>query len=105
MTSREFLNVAHAALVEEFMRPRLIRGTTIPGMALDEALDQASLWAEGFTQVPLAVTDGQETRTVAAARQKTEEEMVAQNEQAMQHLMAQMSNMKGGFGLKPATAT
>jgi len=100
MSSLEFLNVAHAALVEEFMRPRTTAGTTIPGMSLEDALKLASPWAEGEGLRP-----SQEGRQVPPAvrqeaPQKSEEEIVAQNERAMQHLMASMSNVSGGFTRK-----
>jgi hypothetical protein len=101
MGSREFLNVAHAALVEEFMRPRTVRGVAISGMALEEALERATPWAEGYdpgaVDVPEQGGSATTSRSPVPKKQKSEEEMVAQNEAAMQHLMARMSNVKGGF--------
>lgn len=100
MSSLEFLNVAHAALVEEFMRPRTTAGTTIPGMSLEDALKLASPWAEG-EGLQFAQRDGEVPPAVKEdPAQKSEEEIVAQNELAMQHLMASMSNVSGGFTRK-----
>lgn len=98
MSVCEFLNLAHAVLVEEFMRPRTIKGVTISGMSLDEALESASPWAEGYDILKLAETEEVPPAGRAqASEEKSEEEIVAQNQLAMQQLMGRVSNMKGGF--------
>lgn len=105
MSSCEFLNVAHAALVEEFMRTRMVKGITIPGLPLEDALEHAKIWSEGFSgELPPAVEDDEKPRQAqpSASGEKTEEEIVAQNEVAMQALMGRMASVKGGFSLRPA---
>ncbi len=102
MTSCEFLNVAHAALVEEFMRPRVVRGITVSGLSLEEALETAAPWSEGFGTLPLLVSEDEQTSMAnrerpAAGREKTEEEIVAQNNEALRWLEGRMSSVKGGF--------
>jgi len=106
MTSREFLNVAHAALVEEFMRPRTVKGITVGGLSLEEALEAAAPWAEGFgTMPPLYAVDGEdEPGVVGSSREKTEEEIVEQNNRALKWLESRMSGVKGGFGTVPSSA-
>lgn len=113
MTSRGFLNVAHASLVEEFMRPKIARGVTIPGLSLVEALDAAAPWAEGYRAADQIQPQEQEERVeqiqVAAPasgnrsksiEEMSEEEVVAQNEQALSWLKGRMKSVKGGFSTR-----
>lgn len=94
MTSREFLNVAHAVLVEEFMRPI---GSGVPARSLIDALQLASPWAEGYVEEDLAALTAGGNVQEQGTREPTEEEIVAQNQRAFAWLERRMSNVKGGF--------
>lgn len=99
MTSREFLNIAHAVLVEEFLRPA---GSGAPTRSLMDALEMASNWAEGYVWIEPdtdALTAGGSVQQTAE-REPTEEEIVAQNNRTLAWLEGRMSNVKGGFGTK-----
>jgi hypothetical protein len=104
MTSRDFLNAAHAALVEEFMRPRSVGTVSIPGMSLTDALEAASPWAEGFRELPVIEDEDRQPARPSSTtpRPKSEEEIVAQNNQALQWVTARMSRVKGGFSTVPS---
>lgn len=97
MTSRQFLNAAHAALVEEFMRPL---GSGGPIRSLMDALEMAAPWAEGYVPVE-ELEDGVpasgNSRQAATKREPTEEEIVAQNNRTLAWLEGRMSSVKGGF--------
>jgi len=98
MTSREFLNAAHAALVEEFLRP--IGGPGGPIRSLQDALQLAAPWAEGFGWVP--PDEDEEALTASGSpqdrkRELTEEEIVAQNNRTLAWLEGRMKSVKGGF--------
>lgn len=106
MSLREFLNVAHAVLVEELVRPKLMSGIQIPGMSLADALDATAFYSEGYV-IPAEEEDTNGDRPVAsqrnpdyqsAKRQLTEEEMVAKNNAALAWLEQRMSGVKGGLG-------
>lgn len=97
MTSREFLNAAHAALVEEFMRPVAIGAAP---RSLVDALQLASGWAEGFvwTEDEEALTaSGSPQQQPVEPREMTEEEIVAQNNRTLAWLEGRMQQVRGGF--------
>lgn len=105
MSSRVFLNAAHALLVEELQRPKIMSGTTVPGLALEDALKIAEQWAEGFVPTAETFDADDEDRPVAARqrsayhrdnRELTEEEMVAKNNAALAWLERRMANVGGG---------
>jgi hypothetical protein len=103
MTSREFLNVAHAALIEEFQRPRLIQGVMVPGLALSDALRAAEPWSEGYVAPEEEEEEEVQPRRFSALRrrpepeQPSEDETAAQNDAALQALEGRMGAMIGGF--------
>lgn len=100
MTSCEFLNVAHAALVEEFQRPKLIQGIMVPGLSLTDALKSAAPWAEGYREDIEQEEGFSEVRNEVAAAEKparSEEEIAAQNDAALAHLEGKMGGLIGGF--------
>lgn len=98
MTSREFLNVAHAALVEEFMRP--LGGVGAPVRSLADALQLGAPWAEGFDWVPPEEDELTASGNAKSGkpRELTEAEIVEQNNRTLAWLERKMSNVKGGFG-------
>lgn len=106
MSSREFLNVAHATFVEEVMRSRTVNGTTVAGMSLEEALEYAAPFAEGYVEPdraelpPAGTTETVATPPRQQSGQKSEEEIVAQNELAMGWLTARMATVSGGLTAK-----
>jgi hypothetical protein len=108
MTLREFLNLAHAVLVDELMRPKVMSGVTVPGLSLLDALEATQMYAEGYVQptveeMEAAMADGD--RPVASRarfsqsekRELSEEEMVAKNNAALAWLERQMSGVQGGL--------
>jgi len=87
MTSLEFLNATHAVLIEEFMRPRFVGATQVPGLDLEKSLEAASIWAEGYAR------PGQDLPP--AVERHAEDEVVAQNEAALAQIQAMMGGMTG----------
>ncbi len=98
MTSREFLNAAHAALVEEFLRP--IGGSGGPIRSLMDALEFAAPWAEGWQEPEADSLTAGGMIEEPAKREPTEAEIVAQNQRALAWLEGKMANVKGGFSTR-----
>lgn len=79
-------------------------------MTLQEALEAAETWKAGYDpekekdasavpvngNAPVSASAPTPRGRREEPRQKTEEEMVAQNEVAMRHLQARLSTMSGG---------
>ena len=77
------------------------------GEGLLDGIDKMSEWAAGAAppQMEIATAGGSAPpRQRAARREKSEAELIAQNNRALAQLAGMMGNVPGGLGVMPGTA-
>lgn len=50
MTIRAYCDAAYAIILDEYQRPMIVGGHTVPGMTLEGALARLADWATGVTK-------------------------------------------------------